>query len=175
MKNALTWYIPKFCRRRPKLSATIFIIAFLHLVPIWPYTPFCNLSPGKEISIEGDMSETYKSTLKNFFSGYGVCCWDIGDVILTRALPFLDGDELMPYHTAVLNANGKAATAVANILEDGPFAEFEYNARIYPVAENLDSLRDPKTGKHKYGYCSYMIPLVTGRPISALPPINAAP
>ncbi|NQU71438.1 MAG: hypothetical protein HQ514_12870 [Rhodospirillales bacterium] len=175
MKIPLTRYIPGFCRRRPKLSATVFAILFLHLVPIWPYTPYCDQSPGKKISIEGDMSATYRSTLKYAFSGFGVYYWDIGGVILIRALPFLDGTDSMPYNDARLNANDKAATAVANILEDGTYAGFEYNGRIYSVAHFLNTLRDPKTGKHKYGYCSYMVPLVTGHPIGAVPSGNATP
>ncbi len=173
MKIPLTRYIPGFCRRRPKLSATVFAILFLHLVPIWPYTPFCDLTVGEEVSIEGDMSATYRTTLKYAFSSFGVYYWDIGGVILIRALPFLDGNDFMPYNDARLNANGKAATAVANILEDGPYTGYEYKGRIYPVAEFLESLRDPKSGKFEYGYCSYMVPLVTGRPIAAAPSGNA--
>ena len=121
------------------------------------------------------MSATYRSTLKQFFSHLGVYYWDIGGVILIRALPFLDGTEYMPYNDARLNANGKAATAVANLLEYGPYAGFEYNGRVIPIAEFLESLRDPKTGKHEYGYCSYMAPLVTGRPIAELSSVNVAP
>lgn len=175
MKIPLARYISGFCRRRPKLSATIFIIAFLHLVPIWPYTPFCDLSPGKEVSIEGQMSATYRSTLKYAFSSFGVYYWDIGGVILLPVLPFLDGNEFMSHYDARLNANGKAATAVADILEGGSYAGFEYKGRIYPMAEFLNTLRDPETGKHEHGDCSYMAPLVTGHPIATLPSINAAP
>jgi len=119
------------------------------------------------------MSEAYRSTLKYAFSKSGVYYWEIGGVILTRALPFLDDPEFIDYYEDIHNSNNKAATAVANKLGAGRYSGIEYNDRIYPVAEFLKFVRDPITGRIGYGNCHSMIPLVTGRPIGAATSGNA--
>jgi hypothetical protein len=91
---------------------------------------------------------------------------DDGGVILDRALPFLDGRAGFDIHNARLNANNKAATAVLNNLRSGSFVGYEFNGRKYRVPEFIEALRNPNSGNFDIGKCSYMVSVVTGRPVA---------
>jgi hypothetical protein len=158
-------YVSKFCRRRPWLSATVFTILFLLLVPTWPYTPFCRPSPGDRVKIKGKMSADFRHSLKAHFRSFDVYYWDVGGVILVRALPFLDGGSDFWYDEAYLNANNKAATSLTSKTHINSYVGHGLNSRIYRVPDFIEALRNPKTGRFDRGMCNFMVPVVTGKPI----------
>lgn len=172
MKIPATQYVGKFCRRRPWLSATVFILIFLTFVPVWPYTPTCDPHPGKTIQVEGEMSPDYRYSLKAHFEMFGVYYWEIGDIILIRLLPFMDGDELFPQNDAILNANDNAALALASKPYVRSFVGETINGKVYHVPEFIEALRNLKTGRFNTGLCSFMVPVVTGKPVAEFPSKN---
>lgn len=167
-------YIAKFCRRRPWLSATVFGFIFLTFVPVWPYTPKCGMFPGKNIDLDGPMSADYRTSLKTHFGMYGVYYWDIGGVILLRLFPFMDGDKITPQSVGIFTANNDAAWALASKHYIGTFVGQELNGRIYQAPGFIEALRNPKTQKFDTGMCSFMAPVVMGKPVERAPSITTA-
>jgi len=103
---------------------------------------------------------------------FGVYYWEIGDIILIRLLPFMDGDELFPQNDAILNANDNAALALASKPYVKSFVGETINGKVYHVPDFIKALRNPKTQRFKTGICSFMVPVVTGKPVAESPSKN---
>jgi hypothetical protein len=173
MNFAPVQYFENFCRRRPWFSATVFVFVFLNLVPTWPYTPTCHIKAwDDQIPIKGPMSADYRSVLKYGFAFDDLYYWDIGGVILIRLLPFVDNMGGV-FHTDIkFSWNSKAAWVLATSKKSGSNLSFKLNGKIYKSSDLLDSVRDPKSGYMDYSHCKFMVPVVTGKPVSSSPNVK---
>lgn len=122
------------------------------------------------------MNSQYVMHLKRWFRLLGVYYWHIGDVVLIRLLPFLDGSEHFDQHNAIINSERKAVGSVV----------YEYLERIKagegpgvgpnPIPDQFFALLDPKTGKSTISSrgCPMMRLVITGH-LDQGPPGNVPP
>jgi len=152
-------------RRWPKTSAAILFLAVLLFVPVWPFFPSCDDGryPGK--TMYRYMSKEYRYMLKTFFDDFGVYYWDIGGVVLLRVHPFLDdGDPIMHHSEAILNAERRAASALANPTFVANAVGTKINGKRYRIPAFVTDLMgtDPELGSATR--CEVMPYIVTMTP-----------
>ena len=81
----------------------------------------------------------------------------------------MDGYQRSPQAISIFTANNDAAWALAGKHYIGTYVGQDLNGRIYQVPEYIAALRNPKIGKFANGMCSFMAPVVTGKPVSSSP------
>ncbi len=84
----------------------------------------------------------------------------------------MDDVGRMDQINGIANANVKAAWALAENRYVGTYVGYELNGRIYQVPEYIEALRNPKTGDFDIYACSFMVPVVTGKPVAESPSKN---
>ena len=156
--------------RHPWLTATgaiASLVAFPAAVPVVPFKPSCFEVPGwweSERVVKGRMTPEYQEGLKYVFDGFGVYYWDIGDIVLIRAFPWLDGNEAFDQHDAIINGVDKAVLNLAwHLIDEGEAATSE-NYRDPELIEYIRSFRDPGGGWYEHSDdCAFAQAVVTGR------------
>jgi hypothetical protein len=96
--------------RWTKVGGTLLtLFVFFSVVPAWPWWPTCG---GKLIT--GDYRDVYVDEFARFLAREDVYYWRSGDLVLVRALPWLDGNELWGQEAVILNAEKKLADALSD-------------------------------------------------------------
>lgn len=152
-------------RRRLRTSIVTAVIVILILVPVIPFTPSCERHPGDDTPVNGPFTEQYRYAVKAHFRWYGVYYWDIGGLILLRALPFLDGSLYLDQQDGIINAQHKAAWALASKRYIGSFVGKPINGEVYEVPAKIEALRDPASGDFDIHSCEFMYMAVSGKPM----------
>ena len=156
------------------MALALFILV---VVPVWPYFPHCEVVPPghRNAYIYDRMSDEYRHLLKEGFKALEVYYWDVGGIILIRAIPFLDGTELTrtsPYGPGPLFAqadaiNNAALSAARALAKEGYLGSYngkEINGKVYRIPPYVKALLDANPGEFNYQYCEVMRSIVTGKP-----------
>jgi hypothetical protein len=112
-------------RAHPWLSimgAIVGLIVFLAVLPVVPFMPMCQQKLGdwEDMGIVfGWMIPEYRELLTEEFDNMGVYHWEIGPIVLIRALPWLDGRDSFDQTDGIANAENKAAWYLAEGDYDG--------------------------------------------------------
>ena len=128
---------------------------FLSVVPVVPFMPMCNQKFGDSEDmgiVFGWMIPEYRKLLTEEFDNMGVYHFEISPIVLIRALPWLDGDELFDQTDAISNAERKAAKYLA----DGDYDGEVIVERVYYAPDHVKALRDPATGDYDTRSCEFM-------------------
>ena len=136
------------------LGAILGLIVFLSVVPVVPFMPSCrpNIADTEDSGIVfGWMIPEYRKLLSKQFDSMGVYHWEIGPIVLIRALPWLDGDELFDQTDGIANAENKAAWSLARGYYDGKAIV----DRVYHVPNHVMALRDPVSGDYDTASCEF--------------------
>ena len=156
--------------RHPWLTATGLIaclVAFLAVVPVVPFKPWCFAVPGwweSERTVKGRTTPEYRGYLTYGFDMLGVYYWSIGDAVLIRALPWLDGSEGFDQHDVIINVSSKSVGHLARFLIDEGNAATSENYRDPEVIDYIRSFRDPDGSWYEQrDDCAFVQAVVTGR------------
>lgn len=96
--------------RWAKVGAALLVAAaFFSTVPVWPWRPTC----GGRLII-GDYRDIYVDEFASWLDSFNVYHWRFGDVIVVRALPWLDGDEYWGQAAVILNGEKRLAEALSD-------------------------------------------------------------
>ena len=137
------------------LGAIVGLIVFLSVVPVVPFTPTCrpNIADTEDSgTVFGWMIPEYREMLSQQFDSMSVYHWQIGPIVLIRALPWLDGRDSFDQTDAIANAETKAAWSLADGYYDGKVIVNP----VYYAPDHVKALRDPVTSDYDTRSCEFM-------------------
>ena len=83
------------------------------IVPLRPYAPGCWHQNGIRTPVSDvEMSADYRKEIKETFDHYDIAYLEVGDTILVRPIPFLDGNALFDHLNGLLNGEGYLQTGI---------------------------------------------------------------
>lgn len=116
-------------------SFAVFLV--LAVVPLWPWRPTCRCQQG----VRGDLRDVYVDRFALWLRQDKVYYWQLGDVILLRVLPWLDGVEIETRADAIYNGECSIAEALSD--------DQTIDGRFYPAPEAIKRLKvelEPRLG-----------------------------
>jgi hypothetical protein len=96
--------------RRRLLLSSLVIVLILLVVPLWPWRPICRCQEG----VQGDLRDIYVDRFALWLRQDKIYYWRLGDLILLRVLPWLDGVEIGSRADAIYNGECKIAEALSD-------------------------------------------------------------
>jgi hypothetical protein len=113
------------------------VITVLAVVPLWPWRPACRC----DTIWRGDLRDVYVDEFVEGLTQANVAYRRFGDLVLLRAIPWLDGDEWWSQADAVYNTECKSAEALSDDQTIGGV--------LYPAPEIVKRLKaelEPEIG-----------------------------
>jgi hypothetical protein len=104
------------------------LLVFFSVVPAWPRWPTCGGKP-----ITGDYRDIYVDEFARWLDSLNVYYWRSGDLVLVRALPWLDGDEYWSQGDVIVNGE----VGIADALSD----DQTIDGVLYPAPEEVKRLK----------------------------------
>jgi len=118
--------------------AALWLMSFV--MPLSAYEPGCWPSPGVRVPLKSfEMAADYRALIIESFDAYGIANKEVDGVLLYRAMPFIDGDDVFSAEDALLNSENKLVYALASKILSEPDAA-SYQGYIYRYPDRLRAM-----------------------------------
>jgi hypothetical protein len=151
--------------KRPVRTTLIALLAFVMLVPVWPYKPHCGIySSATFRTMDGEMTPEFLEAIDQSLSRTNVYHLRIGNSIYLRLLIAIDPSGDFDFGADMLNAQLQAVAGLVSPRSIWSLIGEELNGRIYTPPTYLTQLYEEDESLVFGDDCTFVRAVAFGEP-----------